>query len=49
MLADLCSWGCTDFDKVAPLAAIHTVVTSAGLPEETRQALERLGIVVPLS
>ncbi|MCS6880834.1 MAG: DeoR/GlpR family DNA-binding transcription regulator [Oscillochloridaceae bacterium] len=46
LLADSSKWGRTGFIKVAPLNAIHTVVTDAGLPEDARAALERLGVRV---
>lgn len=46
LLADSSKWGRTGFIKVAPMSAIHTVVTDAGLPEDARAALERLGVRV---
>ncbi|MGB9633119.1 MAG: DeoR/GlpR transcriptional regulator, partial [Chloroflexaceae bacterium] len=49
LLADSSKWGRTGFIKVAPLNAIHTVVTDAGLPEDTRAALERLGVRVMIA
>lgn len=44
LLADSSKWGRTGFIKVVPLAALHTVVSDAGLPEAARQAIERAGI-----
>ena len=44
LLADASKWGRVGFAKVAPLSAIHTIVTDASLPPEGRAAIERLGI-----
>jgi DeoR/GlpR family transcriptional regulator of sugar metabolism len=44
LLADSSKWGRVAFVKVAPLAAIHTLVTDSGLPPDARAAVERLGI-----
>lgn len=46
LLADSSKWGRTGFIKVAPLSAVHTIVTDAGLSDADRLALERLGICV---
>lgn len=46
LLADSSKWGRTGFIKVAPLNAIHTVVSDAALGEGDRLALERLGVRV---
>ena len=46
LLADSSKWGQRAFVKVAPLSAVHTVVTDSGLPPEAREALERAGVEV---
>lgn len=46
LLADSSKWGHTGFIKVAPLSAVHTVVSDAGLGAADRTALERLGVRV---
>lgn len=48
LVADSSKWGRTGFIKVAPLSAIHTVVTDTGLPDTARAALERLGVALIL-
>ena len=44
LLADSSKWGRVAFAKVAPLEAVHVIVTDSGLPDDTRAACERLGI-----
>lgn len=44
LLTDSTKWPRTGFTKVAPLTAIHTLVTDAGLPAEGRAAVERAGV-----
>jgi DeoR/GlpR family transcriptional regulator of sugar metabolism len=49
LCADSSKWGRLGFIKVAPLSAVHTVVTDAGLPQADQLALERLGIHVVIA
>jgi DeoR/GlpR family transcriptional regulator of sugar metabolism len=44
LLADTSKWGRTGFYKIAPLTAVHTIVTDTGIPDHARAAVERLGI-----
>jgi DeoR/GlpR family transcriptional regulator of sugar metabolism len=49
LLADSSKWGRVTFAKVAPLSAIHTIVTDTNLPSDMRTAIERLGIQLILA
>jgi DeoR/GlpR family transcriptional regulator of sugar metabolism len=44
LLADSSKWGRAGFIKVAPLEAVHTLITDGNLPMEARVAIQRLGI-----
>jgi len=44
LLADSSKWGTLGFIKVAPLSAVHELVTDHGLPEEARELLKRQGL-----
>ncbi len=44
LLADSSKWGRAGFIKVAPLDAVHIMITDSDLPEEARVAIQRLGI-----
>ena len=46
LLADSSKWRRAAFAKVAPLSAIHTVVTDSDLPDEARAAFEDVGVEV---
>lgn len=48
LLADSTKLGRSGFIKVAPLTAVHTLISDTGLPEEARAALDRLGVEVAL-
>lgn len=51
LLADSSKWTVRSpnaYARVAPLTAVQTVVTDGGLPPETRDAMERLGVRVEL-
>lgn len=43
LLADSSKWEKVAFAKIAPLSAVHTIVTDSGLSDEVREALEALG------
>lgn len=49
LLADSSKWGQIAFAKVAPLRAIHTMVTDSNLTQEARIAIERMGIELILA
>ena len=44
LLTDSSKWGCAGFVKVAPLTAVHTLVSDTGFPAAGRATLERLGL-----
>lgn len=44
LLVDSSKWHRIAFVKVAPLSAIHTVVTDADLPDDARTTFERIGV-----
>ncbi len=44
LLADSSKWRRVAFVKVAPLSAIHTIVTDSDLPEDARAAFEHMGV-----
>jgi DeoR family transcriptional regulator of aga operon len=44
LLVDASKWGRTGFYKIAPLSAVHTIITDTNLPDAARTAIERLGI-----
>lgn len=46
LLSDASKWGQTGFIKVAPLQAVHTLISDEALPAAARSALRRLGIEV---
>jgi DeoR/GlpR family transcriptional regulator of sugar metabolism len=46
LLSDSSKLGRTGFIKVAPLTAVHTLITDIALPPDARTALEALGIEV---
>jgi len=46
LLADSSKWRRAAFVKVAPLSAIHTVVTDSDLPDDARAAFEHVGVEV---
>jgi len=48
VLADASKYGRTGFARIAPLGAVHQLITDAGLPAAARAKLEKLGIVVTL-
>jgi len=46
LLADSSKFGPVGFIKVAPIEAVHELISDTGLPDETAHALEHLGIRV---
>ncbi len=44
LLVDSSKWRRVAFVKVAPLSAIHTVVTDSDLPDDARAAFEHMGV-----
>lgn len=46
LLCDSSKWGTTGFIKVAPLEAVHTLITDEALPQAGRSAIEALGVKV---
>jgi DeoR/GlpR family transcriptional regulator of sugar metabolism len=44
LLADSSKWERVAFAKIAPLSAVHTVVTDSGLSDSIRETVEALGI-----
>jgi DeoR family transcriptional regulator of aga operon len=46
LLMDASKWDAAGFIRVAPLTAVHSIITDASLSEEARQAIENLGIEV---
>lgn len=44
LLAHSSKWGHVSFAKVAPLSALHTIITDRRLPRDAQTAIERLGI-----
>ena len=49
LLSDSTKWRKAGFAKVARLAAVGTIVTDTGLPEEARAAIQRMGIELILA
>jgi DeoR family transcriptional regulator of aga operon len=46
LLMDSSKWDAAGFIRVAPLTAVHTIITDQGLPEQARTAIENLGIEI---
>jgi DeoR/GlpR family transcriptional regulator of sugar metabolism len=49
LLADSSKWHKVGFARVARLAAISTIITDTGLPEEGRAAIQRMGVELILA
>jgi DeoR family transcriptional regulator of aga operon len=49
LLADATKWGASGFIKVAPLSAIHAVISDAGLPADVQARLKKLGLRLTLA
>lgn len=49
LLADSSKWGRGAFMKVAPLSAVHTLVSDTDLPQEAQAALQQTGIELILA
>ncbi len=49
LLSNSSKWGHAGFIKVAPLQAVHTLVSDTDLPAEARTALEQVGIKLLLA
>lgn len=46
LLADSSKWGRVAFARVLPLSGVHTIVTDSNSPQETRAAIEELGVTL---
>jgi len=44
VLADSTKWGRVAFVKVAPISAIHTLVTDTNLPDDARDSVRKQGV-----
>lgn len=49
LLADATKWGASGFIKVAPLSAIHAVISDGSLPADVQARLKKLGIRLTLA
>lgn len=49
LLADSSKWHKVGFAKVARMASISTIVTDSGLPEDGREAIQRIGVELVLA
>jgi len=49
LLADSAKWGSSGFIKIAPLSAVHSIITDPNLPPSAQTLIQQLGIKLTLA